>query len=118
MLEQIRKLCTPAFLYFMISSISILSILIQNIFQGNRHTYCVGSYRCHVTSTLVPFLGKVLYMILVTLGLNELCKRGYTNLSWFIFLFPLIMMFVLIGIFMITFGTLEQHYSHVQLIKA
>jgi hypothetical protein len=117
MLEQLRKLCTPAFLYFVISSISILSILIQNVLQGDRHTYCVGNYRCHVTSSLVPFIGKVLYMLLVTLGLNELCRRGYSNLSWFIFLFPFIMMFVLIGAFMMSLGTMEQHYSHTQDIK-
>lgn len=117
MLDQLRKLCTPSFLYFIISAVSILSILIQNILQGNRHMYCVGSYKCHVSSSLVPFVGKVLYVLLVTLGLNELCKRGYSNFSWFIFLFPFIMMFVLIGAFMLSFGTIDQHYSHVQTIK-
>lgn len=117
MLIQLRELCTPAFLYFIISFVSILSILIQNMIQGNRHTYCLGSYRCHVGSSLVPFIGKVLYMLLVTLGLNELCRRGYSNLSWFVFLFPFIMMFVMLGAFMLSFGTIEQHYSHTQGIQ-
>lgn len=114
MVIELRKLCTPAFLYFVLSALSILSILLQNILYGNRHTYCLGNYRCHVSSSLIPFVGKVLYMLLVTLGLNELCRRGYTNLSWFIFLFPFIMMFVLVGTYMLSFGVIEQHYSHVQ----
>lgn len=117
MLEQLRKLCTPAFLYFLLSSLSIMAILLQNVMYGNRETYCLGSYRCHMSSTLIPFLGKILYMLLVTLGLNELCKRGYSNISWLIFLFPFIMMFVLIGSFMLAAGTLERHYSHTQVIK-
>jgi len=84
---------------------------------GDRHTYCLGTYRCNMSSTLIPFLGKIVYMLLVTLGLNELCKRGYSNLSWFIFLFPFIMMFVLLGAFMMSFGVMETHYSHVQPIS-
>jgi hypothetical protein len=117
MLDQLRNLCTPAFLYFLLSSLSIMTILLQNVLYGTRDTYCIGSYRCHMSSTLIPFLGKIVYMLLVTLGLNELCKRGYSNISWLIFLFPFIMMFVLIGSFMLSFGTLESHYSHTQQLK-
>lgn len=114
MFAQLRKLCTPAFLYFMLSAFSILMILLQNVMQGNRNTYCLGNYRCHMSSSLVPFIGKIVYMVLVTLGLNELCRRGYSQVAWFIFLFPFIMMFVLIGAFMMSIGVMDQHYSHVQ----
>lgn len=114
MLEQLRKLCTPAFLYFMLSFFSILMILLQNVMQGNRNLYCLGNYKCHVSSSLLPFIGKIAYMLLVTLGLNELCRRGYSQISWFIFLFPFIMMFVLIGAFMMSFGVIDHHYNHVQ----
>lgn len=109
---NLRKLCTPAFLYFIISAVSIFSILVQNLMQGDRNTYCLGNYKCHMSSALVPFVGKVVYMLLVTLGLNELCRRGYSNISWFIFLFPLIMMFVLLGAFMMSFGTIEENHFY------
>lgn len=114
---DLRKLCTPALLYFSLSVFTIVVILIQNVLQGNRNTYCLGNYQCHVSSTLFPFIGKVLYTLLITLGLNEMCRRGYSNLSWFVFLFPFIMMFVLLGSYMMSMGTIEQHYSHTQAIK-
>ena len=44
---------------------------------------------------------KILYIIVWTLILDYLCRKGYSKVSWLLVLFPLIMMFVLIGGFML-----------------
>ena len=96
MLESLKKLCTPAHLYFLISVISLLIMAFQNL--GNTNKYCVGNYECTVTSTLGVFAVKMLYVVFWTWVLNTLCRAGYDKLSWFIFLLPFVAMFVLIAL--------------------
>jgi hypothetical protein len=99
MLKQLQKLCTPAHLYFILSVISLVLMAIQNL--GNTDKYCVGNYTCVVTSTLGVFLVKMIYVAFWTWVLNTLCRAGYTNLSWFVFLLPFIAMFILIALLII-----------------
>jgi hypothetical protein len=96
MLKALQKLCTPAHVYFLLSLVSLLIMAFQNL--GNVNKYCVGNYECTVTSTLGVFAVKMLYVVFWTWVLNTLCRAGYTRLSWFIFLFPFISMFVLIAL--------------------
>ena len=41
---------------------------------------------------------KFLVMIIFTLVLNILCKKGYKQISWLLVLLPLVAMFILIGL--------------------
>jgi hypothetical protein len=96
MMKQLQKLCTPAHAYFVLSVLALIVMGIQNL--GNVNKYCVGNYECVVTSTLGVFAVKMLYIVFWTWVLNTLCKAGYKRLSWFIFLLPLISMFILIAL--------------------
>lgn len=93
------KLCTPAFLYLMISMFALVIMIFQNI--GNKNVYCIGSYTCDVSSTLFIFIIKLLYIVFWTWILNIICKAGYTSVSWFLFLFPFILLFIFIGLIFI-----------------
>jgi hypothetical protein len=92
---NIRNWCTPAYFYFIISVVAILIMTIQN--YGNTNVYCLGDYTCGVTSTFLIFVVKVLYVLFWTWILNLLCKNGYESVSWFLFLLPYIIMFILIA---------------------
>ena len=100
LINKIRKLCTPAFLYLALSSLTIIVILFQNL--NGRKTYCLGSYSVDCKHKWSVFAFKVLYIMLFTLLLSFLCDRGYAKVSWFLVLFPYILMFLLLGIFMIS----------------
>ena len=41
-LKLIKKLCTPAIVYLVISAITLFFLILQN--GGNTHFYCAGSY--------------------------------------------------------------------------
>tara|TARA_Y100000992_G_scaffold70981_1_gene44545 strand:- start:4589 stop:4918 length:330 start_codon:yes stop_codon:yes gene_type:complete len=97
--EAIKKLCTPAFIYFAISIFSFLVMIIQNF--GNTNSYCVGPYECYVSNTSGVFLVKFLYILFFTWLLNVFCKAGYSSVSWFLVLLPFILMFVLIAGFIL-----------------
>ena len=92
---NIRNWCTPAYFYFIISTIAILIMSIQN--YGNTNVYCLGDYSCGVTSTFLIFVIKVLYVLFWTWILNLICKNGYESVSWFLFLLPYVIMFITIA---------------------
>ena len=48
------------------------------------------------------FIGKAIYVAFWTFVLNAICKAGYKGFSWFIVLFPLILMAILIGLILLS----------------
>jgi len=96
--KKLEKLCTPAYIYFMISVFGIVFIIIQNVMYGSKTRYCVGSYECDVSSSYLLFLFKFLYIIFWTIVLDALCKYGYSRLSWVLVIFPFLLLASLIGL--------------------
>ena len=95
--KMYNKLCSPAQLYFVLSSLSILALLIQNFSEPRK--YKVGRYSVNLKhNNLLFFVFKIMYMLVWTFLLNQLCKYGYGSISWFLVLLPFILMFVLIGV--------------------
>ena len=90
------SLCTPAFIYVLLSSIGIIILAYQN--YGNQNLYCVGNVNCPVQSTTPIFVAKILYVFFWTFILNTLCSYGYYKLSWFILLLPFILFFVVVSV--------------------
>jgi hypothetical protein len=96
---NIKELCTPASIYFVISIISLALILLQNL--GNQNSYNVGSFSCRVPNTALIFIIKLIYILFWTWILNLICKDGHTNISWLLILLPWILLFVMMGLLMI-----------------
>lgn len=94
----LRKLCTPAYIYLVISVFSIIIIMLQN--AGNSNTYCMGQYTCQVPNIFIVFAIKLVYVLFWTWILNLICKAGLPSVSWALLLFPFILMFIFIIMFM------------------
>lgn len=101
-LNDMKKLCTPAFVYLSISVLTILVIALQNI--GNTNKYCIGSFTCNVSNTFFIFLFKTVYIVFWTFILNVLCKAGYKEISWFLVLLPYMLLFIIIGLLLLNNG--------------
>lgn len=101
-LKYIKKLCTPAYVYLVVSVIAVILLMFQN--SGNTDVYCMGAYECPVPSTALIFLIKFVYIAFWTFILDSVCKAGYKQFSWFLVLFPFILFFVLLGLMIITQG--------------
>ena len=102
MLEQIKYLCKPAYVYLVISVLATIVLMIQN--SGNQNRYCVGSFECEVPNTALVFLVKFMYIAFWTFVLNAICRSGHKQFAWFLVLLPFIMFFVLIGLAMLKQG--------------
>ena len=97
--KTFKELCTPSAVYFIVSIVSLIMILFQNL--GNSSSYHIGNFSCRVPSTILIFIIKLIYILFWTWILNLICKDGHTGISWFLVLFPFILFFVLIGMIMI-----------------
>ena len=102
LVKKIHKLCTPAYVYLVISVFGMISMMLQN--AGNTNSYCVGNFECDVPSTAAVFVGKAIYVAFWTFVLNALCKAGYKKVSWFLVLIPFILAAILIGMLMLNGG--------------
>lgn len=95
---KLSQLCTPSYVYFIISALAIVVSAIQNI--GNRKKYTLGMFSCNVPSCMAVFIVKVIYILFWTWVLNLICKDGHTKIAWFLVLLPFIMLFVIMGMIM------------------
>jgi hypothetical protein len=86
-------------IYFVISMITLVMVLLQNL--GNRNSYHVGSFSCRVPNTAVVFIVKLVYILFWTWVLNLICKDGHTGISWLLVLLPWILLFVMMGLLMV-----------------
>ncbi len=100
MIGEIKKLCTPAMIYFVLSVFTLFVMILSNI--GNTNSFCMGNYDCPVDNIYVVYMIKVGYLLFVTIVLDSLCKNGYSEISWFLVFFPIMFYFLALGIFMIT----------------
>jgi hypothetical protein len=91
----LRNLCTPSYVYLVISLILLFVMIIQN--RSFSDTYCLGSYTCNVSSTMMIFVIKLLYILFWTWILNLICRAGAPTFAWFLVLLPIVLMFVLIA---------------------
>jgi hypothetical protein len=95
---NLKQLCTPSYVYFIISVLAIAIAVVQNI--GNSKTYTLGSFSCNVPSCMLIFVLKIVYIVFWTWILNLMCKDGHTGIAWFLVLFPFVLLFVILSLVM------------------
>lgn len=93
-ISKIQSLCTPAFIFFILSVVSLFVMIFDNI--ENTHHYCFGNVSCKVANTSTIFIVEILFIVFWTWFLNAICSRGYVNVAWFILLFPYILLFAIL----------------------
>ena len=96
---DLRKMCTPATIYFVISLLGLILLGILNLNTPDR--LCIGDYSCYVGNNTIVFVLNAIYILFWTFILDLMCKAGYSNLSWFILLLPFIILIVLFLVLMV-----------------
>jgi hypothetical protein len=93
--RKLKELCTPAFIYFVLSVIGILVTLVSNI-GGRSNMYTLGNFSSPVPHTGLIFIVKVIYVLFWTWILNLMCKDGHREIAWFLVLLPFVLFFILV----------------------
>ena len=92
---KLSQLCTPSYIYFIISILAIAISAVQNM--GNRNKYTLGTFSCRVPSCVAVFIVKIVYILFWTWILNLMCKDGHSGIAWFLVLLPFVLLFVILG---------------------
>tara|TARA_B100001093_G_C26775255_1_gene992033 strand:- start:1228 stop:1572 length:345 start_codon:yes stop_codon:yes gene_type:complete len=100
--KDFKTLCSPAFIYLLVSVLIFIVVALQNF--GNTTKYCLGEFKCNVPNTFMIFVMHAIYILFWTFILNSLCKAGYKEVSWFLVLLPLILLFVILGLIIMTYS--------------
>jgi ABC-type xylose transport system permease subunit len=90
--RKLKELCTPAFIYFLLSVIGILVTVVTNL-GGRSNMYTLGNFSTPVPHTGLVFIVKIVYILFWTWILNLMCKDGHREISWFLVLLPFILYF-------------------------
>lgn len=96
---KLSQLCTPSYVYFIISVLAIAISAVQNM--GNKYKYSLGNFSCRVPSCIAVFMMKILYVLFWTWILNLMCKDGHSGIAWFLVLLPFVLLFVMVGSLMV-----------------
>jgi len=102
---DLRNMCTPATIYFVISLIGLILVGVNNLDNNDR--VCVGDYNCYVGNNTTIFIINAIYILFWTFVLDLMCKAGYASLSWFILLLPFIILFVVFATLMVKEGNAD-----------
>ena len=96
--KKLKGLCAPALFYLIVSMISFIMVLAQNL----RHTNSLhmGHFSCRVPGTFFVLFLKLMYILFWTWIINLICKDGHTGISWLLVLFPWILIFMVVGLIM------------------
>lgn len=94
----ISNFCTPAKLYFILSLILLAISLYYDITRNDKDKICLGKLSCKLENKPVFYVLNVLFILLWAFVLNLLCRFGWSRLSWFLFLFP----YIILGILFLT----------------
>ena len=84
------KLCSPALLYLLMASVSIIFAIINRM-------------------KLLSILAKIVFVAIWTWFLNFLCLKGYTDVAWFLVILPFVIM---LGVFVIAFEVLMKNNNN------
>lgn len=102
------KLCTPAQIYLIISFILMvlsyfgLNAISQQISLNQSNNSFLQSLNfTYQKDARTSYVVQAVLIVLWTWVLSYLCKKGFSNLSWFLVLLPWILMFLAFFIYIL-----------------
>jgi hypothetical protein len=102
------KICTPAQIYLIVSFILMvlsyfgMNAISQQITLNQANNSFLQSLNfTYQKDTRTSYLVQAAFIVLWTWVLSFLCKKGFSNLSWFLVLLPWVLMFLAFFVYII-----------------
>lgn len=102
------KLCIPAQIYLIVSFILMvlsyfgLNAISQQITLNQSNSSFLQSLNfTYQKDARTSYVVQAVFIVLWTWVLSYLCNKGFSNLSWFLILFPWILMFLAFFVYII-----------------
>ena len=95
---SIGRLCRPAWVYLVLSLISIVLIDTPALMTDVNSVCSPGNVlSCALPSVVLVYALKLTYVGFWTWILHLICKEGYSTLSWILVLLPFVVVFGLLA---------------------
>ena len=91
---RISDMCSPAFVYLVVSGIVVCFVFMQNLYNTNMLK--AGSYSFRVPNTMLVFAIKMVWVLFWAYVLNLICRDGHSTLAWILVLVPWIVTAMLV----------------------
>ena len=101
-MQLFYNLCTPSKIYLVVGIILLSISLYYDITKNDTDKICLGNLSCKIQSKPVFYVLNIFFILLWAFILNILCRYGWSKLSWFLFLFP----YIILGIAFLTIAGL------------
>ena len=102
------KICTPAQIYLIVSFILMvlsyfgMNAISQQITLNQANNSFLQSLNfTYQKDTRTSYIVQAVFIVLWTWVLSYLCKKGFSNLSWFLVLLPWVLMFLAFFVYVI-----------------
>jgi hypothetical protein len=102
------KICTPAQIYLIVSFILMvlsyfgMNAISQQITLNQANNSFLQSLNfTYQKDTRTSYVVQAVFIVLWTWVLSYLCKKGFSNLSWFLVLLPWVLMFLAFFVYVI-----------------
>ncbi len=86
--SMLKKLCMPAYVYFVISIILFVYAIVLNISETTQ--YKIGNMVFPGVNTALIFVLKLVFIVIITWVLNFVCSTGYPGIAWLLVFLPYI----------------------------
>jgi hypothetical protein len=103
-----EKICTPAQIYLIVSFILMvlsyfgMNAISQQITLNQANNSFLQSLNfTYQKDTRTSYIVQAVFIVLWTWVLSYLCKKGFSNLSWFLVLLPWVLMFLAFFVYVI-----------------
>lgn len=90
MIVNSNIICKPSQYYFILSFAGLLLSITLNVYTD---------LNCHLQNNSFIFISQFVYICFWSWFLNKICQLGYKNISWALFLSPVIISLILLIIF-------------------
>lgn len=90
MIVTSNTLCKPSQYYFILSFAGLILSITLNVYTG---------LNCNLQNNSIIFISQFFYICFWSWFLNKICQLGYKNISWALFLSPVIISFVLLMVY-------------------
>jgi hypothetical protein len=94
--KSLKELCTPAFVYFVVSMIGLIIMVLTNL--GNTTKCNLGLFSFYVPNVTFVFIIQFIYILFWTWILNLICKDNRKGFAWFLVLIPFILSFIILAL--------------------
>lgn len=85
-IDEIKKLCTPAYVYLLLAVISNVAFMIK--YNQHYTDYCRGKKMCLLESVVALLLGEFFIAFLWLLIIQWMCNKGLPAISWILVALP------------------------------